>query len=80
MVLRWLFFGVVLAALIQATVPTEVFATWFGATLMGPEMDCVGGCFQPTQRMVGYINDMQLYDRVLSESEIQILAQQYQSQ
>lgn len=35
MVLRWLFFGVVLAALIQAMVPTEIFATWFGATLMG---------------------------------------------
>ncbi len=35
MVLRWLFFGVVLAALIQATVPTDVFATWFGATLFG---------------------------------------------
>ncbi|WP_281967372.1 permease [Roseovarius nanhaiticus] len=35
MVLRWLFFGVVLAALIQATVPTEIFETWFGATLIG---------------------------------------------
>ncbi|MCR9111082.1 MAG: permease [Rhodobacteraceae bacterium] len=35
MVLRWLFFGVVLAALIQATVPTEIFATLFGATLLG---------------------------------------------
>lgn len=35
MVLRWLFFGVVLAALIQVTVPTNVFATWFGATLLG---------------------------------------------
>jgi hypothetical protein len=35
MVLRWLFFGIVLAALIQATVPTEIFATWFGATLLG---------------------------------------------
>jgi len=35
MVLRWLFFGVVLAALIQATVPTTVFETWFGATLLG---------------------------------------------
>ncbi|MEM9973301.1 MAG: permease [Pseudomonadota bacterium] len=35
MVLRWLFFGIVLAALIQATVPTEVFAAWFGATLLG---------------------------------------------
>jgi uncharacterized membrane protein YraQ (UPF0718 family) len=35
MVLRWLFFGIVLAALIQATVPTEVVQTWFGATLLG---------------------------------------------
>ena len=35
MALRRLFFGVVLAALIQATVPTEVFAAWFGATLIG---------------------------------------------
>lgn len=35
MVLRWLFFGVVLAALIQAAVPTETFETWFGATLLG---------------------------------------------
>lgn len=35
MVLRWLFFGVVLAALIQVTVPTDVFATWFGATFVG---------------------------------------------
>lgn len=35
MVLRWLFFGVVLAALIQVTVPTDIFATWFGATFLG---------------------------------------------
>ncbi len=35
MVLRWLFFGVVLAALIQTFVPTEIFATWFGATFIG---------------------------------------------
>jgi len=35
MVLRWLFFGVVLAAIIQTTVPTEIFASWFGATLFG---------------------------------------------
>jgi uncharacterized membrane protein YraQ (UPF0718 family) len=35
MVLRWLFFGVVLAALIQATVPADIFETWFGATLLG---------------------------------------------
>lgn len=35
MVLRWLFFGVVIAALIQSTVPTETFQTWFGATIFG---------------------------------------------
>mgnify|MGYP000013902997 FL=1 len=34
-VLRWLFFGVVLAALLQATVPTEIFQHWFGPTLLG---------------------------------------------
>ena len=34
-VLRWLLFGVVLAALIQATVPKDVFAAWFGATVLG---------------------------------------------
>ena len=35
MVLRWLFFGVVLAALIRATVPTAAFQAWFGPTLLG---------------------------------------------
>ncbi|MEO1198547.1 MAG: permease [Pseudomonadota bacterium] len=35
MVLRWLFFGVVLAGLIQALVPTDVFMTWFGPTVLG---------------------------------------------
>ncbi|MEM1429717.1 MAG: permease [Pseudomonadota bacterium] len=35
MVLRWLLFGIVLAALLQATIPTDVFATWFGPTILG---------------------------------------------
>jgi hypothetical protein len=35
MVLRWLFFGVVLAALIEATVPKDSFVAWFGPTLLG---------------------------------------------
>ena len=35
MVLRWLFFGIVLAGLVQAFVPAEIFATWFGPTLLG---------------------------------------------
>ncbi|MEM8876481.1 MAG: permease [Pseudomonadota bacterium] len=35
MVLRWLLFGIVLAALIRAAIPTEIFASWFGPTLFG---------------------------------------------
>jgi hypothetical protein len=35
MVLRWLLFGVVLAALIRAFVPTEIFQDWFGPGIAG---------------------------------------------
>ncbi len=35
MVLRWLFFGTILAALIQAFVPTDMIQTWFGPTMLG---------------------------------------------
>lgn len=35
MVIRWLFLGVVLAALIQTFVPTDTMATYFGPTLLG---------------------------------------------
>lgn len=35
MVMRWLFLGVVLAALIQTFVSTETMTTWFGPTLLG---------------------------------------------
>jgi len=35
MVLRWIFFGVIIAALIRASVNPELFQTWFGATLAG---------------------------------------------
>ncbi|MEM9355156.1 MAG: permease [Pseudomonadota bacterium] len=35
MVLRWLLFGVVLAATIRAVMPADVFADWFGPTLLG---------------------------------------------
>ncbi len=34
-VIRWTFFGLLLAALIRATVPEDAFATWFGATFAG---------------------------------------------
>lgn len=35
MVIRWALFGVVLASLIRAFVPADIFADWFGPTLMG---------------------------------------------
>lgn len=35
MILRWIFFGVVLASIIRAAVPVEIFAQVFGPTLMG---------------------------------------------
>lgn len=35
MVIRWLLFGVLLAAIIRALVPTEAFADWFGPSLVG---------------------------------------------
>lgn len=34
-VFRWILFGVVLASLIRAFVPADVFATWFGPGLLG---------------------------------------------
>jgi len=35
MVLRWLFFGLALTALIRAIFPPELFAAWFGPELLG---------------------------------------------
>ncbi|MBT7950993.1 MAG: ATPase [Gammaproteobacteria bacterium] len=35
MVLRWIFFGVIIASLIRASLSPEMFQTWFGATLAG---------------------------------------------
>ena len=35
MVLRWLLFGIVLAAGIRALVPADIFAEWFGPTMLG---------------------------------------------
>jgi uncharacterized membrane protein YraQ (UPF0718 family) len=34
-VIRWTFFGLIIASLIRAFVPEEAFATWFGASFVG---------------------------------------------
>ncbi|MDX1519247.1 MAG: permease [Gammaproteobacteria bacterium] len=41
MVMRWIFFGVVLAALIRTFISPETFQTWFGPTLAGLGMTLV---------------------------------------
>jgi uncharacterized protein len=38
MVIRWALFGVVLASLIRAFVPADIFADWFGPTMVGLAM------------------------------------------
>ena len=35
MILRWIFFGTVLAAAIRAFIPQEIFGDWFGPTWIG---------------------------------------------
>lgn len=35
MVIRWALFGVVIAGLIRAFVPEDIFADWFGPTVVG---------------------------------------------
>ena len=35
MILRWILFGAVIAAALQAFVPSEIFAEWFGPTIVG---------------------------------------------
>lgn len=35
MIIKWLLFGVIIAALIRAFIPADIFADWFGPTLAG---------------------------------------------
>ncbi|MEZ5919467.1 MAG: permease [Alphaproteobacteria bacterium] len=35
MIIKWLLFGVIIAASIRTFVPTEIFADWFGPSLIG---------------------------------------------
>lgn len=46
-----------------------------GGLLIGQEQDSVGGEFHHTQDLEGQIDDVRVYDRVLSEIEIENLAQ-----
>ena len=46
--------------------------------LFGQDHDCLGrpACFQAYQRLVGLIDDLRFYDRVLTPEEIAMLAGQ----
>jgi subtilisin family serine protease len=43
--------------------------------LLGQDQDSVGGGFDPNQALAGELDDLQLFDRVLSDAEIAALAQ-----
>jgi len=40
---------------------------------IGTDQDCVGGCFQKEQHLLGLIDDLRIYNRALNEAEIQEL-------
>jgi hypothetical protein len=44
-----------------------------GGLWVGREQDCVGGCWEPSQDFLGDIDDIRIYNRVLSETEVQKL-------
>lgn len=45
-----------------------------GALVFGQEQDSVGGTFDPAQAFVGQLDDVLIYNRVLNEQEIAVLA------
>ncbi len=47
-----------------------------GGFWVGREQDCLGGCFDPSQDFLGSIDDIRIYNRLLTEEEIQTLYQE----
>ena len=40
---------------------------------MGPDQDSIGGGWQDSQHLHGAIDELRIYDRALTESEVQAL-------
>jgi len=40
---------------------------------IGKEFDCEDGCFEDSQSLLGYVDDLRIYNRALNEAEIQEL-------
>ena len=60
----------------QSEATLETTSITPGALLFGQDQDCPGGCFQAHQRLVGPIDDLRFYDRVLTDDEIATLSGQ----
>lgn len=44
-----------------------------GGLLLGREQDCLGGCFEAEQDFSGKMDDIRIYNRILSERDIQYI-------
>ncbi|MCF7986602.1 MAG: LamG domain-containing protein [Methylovulum sp.] len=56
-----------------ATLPAGALNVDVNGLLLGREQDCVGGCFQAGQDFNGIIDEVRVYNRILSPSEIKQL-------
>src|SRR5690606_14012165 len=52
------------------TVNPKVLNIASGGFILGQDQDCVGGCFQTEQNWNGEVDELLIYDRALSASEI----------
>jgi hypothetical protein len=57
----------------SAMLPAGLLNISSNGLILGREQDCVGGCFQDFQKFNGIIDDIRIYNRALSASEIQEL-------
>jgi hypothetical protein len=57
----------------SAMLPTGLLNISSNGLILGREQDCVGGCFEEDQDFNGIIDDILIYNRALSASEIQQL-------
>lgn len=56
--------------ILTISIPNETINTSDNGVLLGQDQDCLGGCFDASQNLNGDIDDLRIYNRALSESEI----------
>ena len=52
---------------------TSAFQVPQNGLWIGPDQDAIGGGWQSTQHLKGDIDEVRIYDRALTESEVQAL-------